>query len=163
MNPFSDALCEVFSCAAETYSAKGLRNLLTDKAALHQCKRGMLALGPCDDFLYTKDDANRNLMRRCCVTNRMDCRHLSGLVSRESIRPGKLLDELRPLSLTSSSKIKFQFWTLILIGLWAISYGFPIAYVLSSRFLQTHIDPFALHVIWIRRNPIKRLIKAWIE
>ena len=27
---------------------------------------------------------------------RMDCRHLSGLASRESIRPGKLLDELRP-------------------------------------------------------------------
>jgi hypothetical protein len=46
LNAFFDALCEVFSCAAETYSAKGLRNLLADKAALHQCKRGMLALGP---------------------------------------------------------------------------------------------------------------------
>ena len=50
MNAFSDAFCEVFSCAAETYSAKGLRNLLADKAALHQCKRGMLALGPMRGF-----------------------------------------------------------------------------------------------------------------
>ena len=57
MNAFSDALYEVFSCAAETYNAKGLRNLLADKAALHQCKRGMLALGPMRGFslrLYRK-------------------------------------------------------------------------------------------------------------
>ena len=53
MNAFSDALCEVFSCAAETYSAKGLRNLLADKAALHQCKRVCSRWVQCEDFLYT--------------------------------------------------------------------------------------------------------------
>jgi hypothetical protein len=54
VNAFSDALYEVFSCAAETYSAKGLQNLLANTAALYQCKPGMLARWvQCEDFLYT--------------------------------------------------------------------------------------------------------------
>src|ERR1700756_4542795 len=52
-NAFSDALCEVFSYAAETYSTKGFRNLLANKAALHQCKRVCSRWFQWDNFLYT--------------------------------------------------------------------------------------------------------------
>src|ERR1700739_1224058 len=52
-NAFSDALCEVFSYPAETYSTKGFRNLLANKAALHQCKRVCSRWFQWDNFLYT--------------------------------------------------------------------------------------------------------------